>query len=40
VASVFVVIGRADAVQVSFKGQPVDLQPHTKVNTARFEVKP
>jgi cytoskeleton protein RodZ len=40
VASVSVVVGRADAVQVSFKGQPVDLQPHTKVNVARFEVKP
>jgi hypothetical protein len=25
---------------VSFKGQPLDLIPHTKVNVARFEVKP
>lgn len=38
--AVSVVLGRADAVQVSFKGQPVDLQPHTQVNVARFEVKP
>lgn len=38
--SVSVVVGRADAIQVSFKGQPVDLKPHTKVNVARFEVKP
>lgn len=38
--SVSVVLGRADAIQVSFKGQPVDLKPHTKVNVARFEVKP
>lgn len=38
--SVSVVVGRADAIQVSFKGQLVDLKPHTKVNVARFEVKP
>jgi cytoskeleton protein RodZ len=37
---VSVVVGRADAIQVSFKGQPLDLIPHTKVNVARFEVKP
>jgi len=37
---VSVVVGRADAIQVSFKGQPLDLNPHTKVNVARFEVKP
>ncbi len=37
---VSVVVGRADAIQVSFKDQPVDLNPHTKVNVARFEVKP
>lgn len=35
-----VVVGRADAVQVSFKGQSIDLKPHTKANVARFEVKP
>jgi len=37
---VFVVVGRADAVQLSVKGQYFDLKPHTLVNTARFEVKP
>ena len=37
---VSVVVGRADAIQVNFKGQPVDLKPHTKINVARFEVKP
>ena len=35
-----VVVGRADAVQVTFKGQFFDLKPHTKANVARFEVKP
>jgi cytoskeleton protein RodZ len=35
-----VVVGRADAVQVTFKGQSFDLKPHTKANVARFEVKP
>lgn len=38
--AVSVVVGRADAIQVSFKGQAVDMKPHTKVNVARFEVKP
>lgn len=37
---VSVVVGRADAIEVNFKGQPVDLKPHTKINVARFEVKP
>lgn len=37
---VSVVVGRSDAVQLSVKGQPFDLKPHTQVNTARFEVKP
>jgi cytoskeleton protein RodZ len=35
-----VVVGRSDAVQLSVKGQPFDLKPHTQINTARFEVKP
>lgn len=35
-----VVVGRADVIQVTFKGQVIDLKPHTKVNVARFEVKP
>lgn len=38
--TVQVVIGRADAIQVVFKGQTLDLKPHTKINVARFEVKP
>jgi cytoskeleton protein RodZ len=37
---VSVVVGRADAIQLSVKGQAFDLKPHTLVNTARFEVKP
>ena len=37
---VSVVVGRSDAVQLSVKGQPFDLKPHTQVNTARFEVTP
>lgn len=38
--SLDVAIGRAEAVQVTFKGQAFDLKPYTKVNVARFEVKP
>lgn len=34
-----VVIGRAQAVSVTYKGKPFDLTPHTKVTVARFEVK-
>lgn len=34
------VLGRADAVQVLVKGQAFDLKPYTKLNVARFEVKP
>ena len=37
---VSVVVGRADAIQLTIKGQAFDLKPHTLVNTARFEVKP
>ena len=37
---VSVVVGRADALQVRFKGQAFDLTPHSKMNVARFEVKP
>ncbi len=37
---VSVVVGRADAIQVSFRGQAVDMKPYTKLNVARFEVKP
>jgi cytoskeleton protein RodZ len=35
-----VVVGRADAVQVKFRGQAFDLKPHSLSNVARFEVKP
>ena len=38
--AVNVVINRAAAIQVTFKGQTFDLKPHTKVNVARFEVQP
>lgn len=38
--ALFVVVGRADAIQVRFKGQVVDLTPYTQANVARFEVKP
>ncbi len=34
-----VVVGRADAVKVSYRGKAFDLAPHTKVTVARFEVK-
>ncbi|MDB5851218.1 MAG: hypothetical protein JWP29_4970 [Rhodoferax sp.] len=34
-----VVIGRADAVDVQVRGQPLNLASQTKVNVARFEVK-
>lgn len=37
---VSVVVGRADALQVTFKGRAFDLKPHSKMNVARFEVKP
>ncbi|MDO4724790.1 MAG: helix-turn-helix domain-containing protein [Comamonadaceae bacterium] len=33
-------IGRADAVKVTVKGQPFDLQPFARGNVARFEVSP
>lgn len=35
-----VVVGKAQAVQVLFKGKSLDLKPFTKVAVARFEVKP
>lgn len=34
-----VVVGRAQVVTVSLRGQPFDLKPHTQVTVARFEVK-
>jgi cytoskeleton protein RodZ len=36
---VSVIVGRAEVVTVSFRGQPFDLKPHTRVTVARFEVK-
>jgi cytoskeleton protein RodZ len=35
-----VVVGRAQGVSVTWRGQPFDLKPHTQVTVARFEVKP
>jgi cytoskeleton protein RodZ len=40
VQSATVTIGRAEAIQAVYKGQPVDLRLHTKDNVARFEVNP
>ena len=34
-----VVVGRADATQVSVRGQPLNLGPLSRDNVARFEVK-
>lgn len=34
-----VVVGRAAAVNVTFRGQPFDLKPHTRYSVARFDVK-
>lgn len=36
---VSVVVGRAQAVTVTLRGQPFDLKPHTQVTVARFELK-
>jgi cytoskeleton protein RodZ len=36
---VSVVVGRAQVVTVTLRGQPFDLKPHTQVAVARFEVK-
>ena len=36
---VSVVVGRAQAVTATLRGQPFNLKPHTKVTVARFEVK-
>jgi cytoskeleton protein RodZ len=33
------VVGRADSTQVEVRGKPLDLQPLTRDNVARFEVK-
>ena len=36
---VSVVVGRAQVVSATLRGQPFDLKPHTQVTVARFEVK-
>ncbi len=36
---VSVVVGRAQSITATFRGQPFDLKPHTQVTVARFEVK-
>lgn len=36
---VSVVVGRAEVVTATLRGQPFDLKPHTQVTVARFEVK-
>lgn len=36
---VSVVVGRAQVMAVSFRGQPFDLKPHTRVSVARFKVE-
>ncbi|TSE24939.1 helix-turn-helix domain-containing protein [Tepidimonas aquatica] len=38
-APLAVTVGRADATQVSVRGQPFDLMPVTRNNVARFEVR-
>lgn len=35
-----VVVGRAQGVTLTVRGQPFDLKPHTQVTVARFELKP
>lgn len=37
---VFVYIGRADAAQVQWRGQVLDLKPHTQNNEVRLQLKP
>lgn len=39
-APFFVYVSRADAVQVRWQGQRVDLQPHTQNNEVRLSIKP
>lgn len=34
-----VVVGRAQSVSLTVRGQPFDLKPHTQITVARFEVK-
>lgn len=35
-----VVLGRAHQARVSWRGQPFDLAPHTRVSSARFDIQP
>ena len=32
-------IGNAEGTQVNFRGQPIELQPYTRDNVARLELK-
>lgn len=36
----FVYIGRADTTTLNWRGQPIDLVPHTQNNEARLQIKP
>ncbi len=36
----FVYLGKADSAELRWQGQPVDLQPHTRNNEARLQIKP
>lgn len=39
-APFFVYVGKADAAQLRWQGQPLDLKPHTLNNEARLQIKP
>lgn len=39
-APVFVYLGKADSAELRWHGQPVELQPHTRNNEARLQLKP
>ncbi|MFM7024485.1 MAG: helix-turn-helix domain-containing protein [Limnohabitans sp.] len=39
-APLFVYAGRAEGVELSWRGKPVDLKPHTQNNEVRLQIKP
>ena len=39
-APLFVYVGRADSTELLWRGQVLDLKPHTQNNEARLKVKP
>jgi len=39
-APVFVYLGKADSTELRWQGQPVELQPYTRNNEARLQLKP